>query len=838
MRWFRWITILSLFIMLHTSWGDRARGAVLFLTIGPGARAAGMGEAFVAIADDPTATYWNPAGLGRYPLSSRWYDFDLPDEKAKYFAAVKTARADVDFRKYDIWAAGKSSLWMLRRDKWHFSEKYTVTDPEGQSIHSILYEFADLETYDSNYVSNVLAKKTMDFNNLTDTIVPAEKEIEIPFIYFVPDSITALVGAGKSLWIGTRHGLYRYSRGIWRRENTKGSPANKPITVLAVDDNENLWVGTDGGIFIRRGTQWSSYTSANGLPSSKITAIFTKNHRDVWIATARGPAHYNGASWKTEYSYSIYDRKKNLSSNTDTSNVDESIEEITWDDVVEELFGTKGTQRKRLLIETLRTQNDALNKDKPPENITVPYNILFPDDITSIYVDKFDNVWFGSKLGLVRFDGKRWKVFGWKAETIEEPTTLEDWVNSKWADQSDATKKMLVEKIRGFGFINNTKFDKGEVVEYPANPASGNAFDIGKGFMKNDVLIASEYGLLRYYPNLHQFRYQMAGGLSKKIVYYLKSMGGEFLFGMEGKLKVYSQGKPGISLMHVQWLPELASDIYYEYLSGVYYLENWGTIGGAVTYISLGKSDQVNEAGEVLGGFYSYETAITASYGARVVPNLYAGLNVKFIYSALAPQVYVGHEKKSGTGNSFAVDAGILYDGPFPGLSFGACVQHLGPDIHYIDAAQADPLPRNLKVGAAYRILNTDYQKLLVAADVDKEIIKFKQPENPWALEWRYAVKRIGLEYSYSNFFSLRGGYIIDYDYYPKKDAVDKVSKEDYVYDPDDYIATNYYTFGVGLHYGSMLFDFAYIPRISDPENQGQYLPLSDIMRFSLTVQF
>jgi len=34
-----------------------------FLKIGIGARAAGLGEAYVTIANDPTAVYWNPAGL-------------------------------------------------------------------------------------------------------------------------------------------------------------------------------------------------------------------------------------------------------------------------------------------------------------------------------------------------------------------------------------------------------------------------------------------------------------------------------------------------------------------------------------------------------------------------------------------------------------------------------------------------------------------------------------------------------------------------------------------------------------------------------------------------------
>lgn len=34
-----------------------------FLKVGVGARAMGMGSAYVALADDPTASYWNPAGL-------------------------------------------------------------------------------------------------------------------------------------------------------------------------------------------------------------------------------------------------------------------------------------------------------------------------------------------------------------------------------------------------------------------------------------------------------------------------------------------------------------------------------------------------------------------------------------------------------------------------------------------------------------------------------------------------------------------------------------------------------------------------------------------------------
>ncbi len=46
--------------------GGQRRGttSLEFLKIGVGARAEGMGQAFVSVANDPSAMYWNPAGIG------------------------------------------------------------------------------------------------------------------------------------------------------------------------------------------------------------------------------------------------------------------------------------------------------------------------------------------------------------------------------------------------------------------------------------------------------------------------------------------------------------------------------------------------------------------------------------------------------------------------------------------------------------------------------------------------------------------------------------------------------------------------------------------------------
>jgi len=60
-----------------------------FLRIGIGARAAGLGEAYVAIANDPSAVYWNPAGLAsiqrqELELSHVRWPADINFEHAAY----------------------------------------------------------------------------------------------------------------------------------------------------------------------------------------------------------------------------------------------------------------------------------------------------------------------------------------------------------------------------------------------------------------------------------------------------------------------------------------------------------------------------------------------------------------------------------------------------------------------------------------------------------------------------------------------------------------------------------------------------------------------------------
>ena len=164
---------------------------------------------------------------------------------------------------------------------------------------------------------------------------------------------------------------------------------------------------------------------------------------------------------------------------------------------------------------------------------------------------------------------------------------------------------------------------------------------------------------------------------------------------------------------------------------------------------------------------------------------------------------------------------GLLYKATFlRGLSMGANLSNMGPKAAYIDRAQADPLPTNLKFGVAYNIINQEFNRLTITTDINKELVVRNSDgtsdEFYAALfsAWgdgdliKSIIWNVGMEYWYSTLVGLRVGYW--------NDDLGKVFP---------------ITFGVSLKYSVYRFDFSYL-------NAGENHPLSDTMRYSLSVIF
>ncbi len=263
----------------------------------------------------------------------------------------------------------------------------------------------------------------------------------------------------------------------------------------------------------------------------------------------------------------------------------------------------------------------------------------------------------------------------------------------------------------------------------------------------------------------------------------------------------FIDGQYNVTLMHTQLVPDW-DDVYYEYAAYAQRVEGLGTIGASIIYLTYGTQIATDpDSPDPIGEFTSYEVIPSIAYGTTLGENIAVGLNLKFVYVDLAPARFTQDQQK-GAGSTFAADVGILYRMMDGRLNLGGTIQHVGPKIAYIDEEQSDPLPRNLKLGAAYRAFEDEMNHLVVCVEYNKSMVIVEDIGDPTI----GVILNVGAEYRYYDLFALRGGY---------------------VYDEDGEVKD--FAFGMGLKYKSWAFDVANVPQA-----EGLKRPF----RFSLTATF
>lgn len=177
-----------------------------------------------------------------------------------------------------------------------------------------------------------------------------------------------------------------------------------------------------------------------------------------------------------------------------------------------------------------------------------------------------------------------------------------------------------------------------------------------------------------------------------------------------------------LGLTHVNWLPNLASDIYYDFLSYHQHFKNIGTLGGNIILLNLGEQLRMDERANYLGTFSSYMMALSASYGTALTRNSALGINIKMVHQHLTERG-AGAEKGKGYSTNFCFDIGYLKKQfLLKNLTLGATIANIGPKIAFIDYAQADPMPTNLKLGFAFKF-GGEYNRVTIAYDVNKLLV-------------------------------------------------------------------------------------------------------------------
>ncbi|MBK7446869.1 MAG: type IX secretion system outer membrane channel protein PorV [Ignavibacteria bacterium] len=304
-----------------------------------------------------------------------------------------------------------------------------------------------------------------------------------------------------------------------------------------------------------------------------------------------------------------------------------------------------------------------------------------------------------------------------------------------------------------------------------------------------------------------------------------------------------------VNFTHSPWLAGLnLGDLFYDYIAGKKYIKSInGTVGASLTYLNIGEVIYTDEFGNLDPGrnYKAYEMAFAVSYATKLSKDWAGGITGRFIYSRLSPtNLQVGNEKGTGTGISASFDLSGMWR-PIKGpkflankFSIGTNLSNLGPKISYVDAAQADPLPTQLRVGFAYDIIKSEFNNLTLTADFSKLLVNrtpsvlddsgnvlVKGTVDPFYeaifTSWKGGISgiaksiqsSIGAEYWYGSprLIALRGGFFYE--------------------DPSNG-NRKFYTLGAGLRYDLYGFDFSYISTIEESH------PLANTLRFGLLVNF
>ena len=184
------------------------------------------------------------------------------------------------------------------------------------------------------------------------------------------------------------------------------------------------------------------------------------------------------------------------------------------------------------------------------------------------------------------------------------------------------------------------------------------------------------------------------------------------------------QNRSGFSGMHVNWLPNLADDLYYEFLAFKQPI-GYGTVGGHLIYLNLGEQQGMDEFGNPTETFKSMMWAATASYGAKLTSTSSIGLNFKVFHQKLA-NTATGSESGKPYSTDFAFDIGYLKQfSPYENgiFNLGLSISNIGQEIDFIDNEQADPAPTNLKFGLYKQFIINDYNKVGLIFDINRLMV-------------------------------------------------------------------------------------------------------------------
>lgn len=751
--------ILALLCTFFTAQGA-FQTAVITLVFPPGARATGLGEAFTALADDANATYFNPAGLGQAPQANAW-KAHLVNNGAPFIAIASKKKSEFSLQE-KIWAGTPRGLLRYNGKAWESRDIYIIE--QDDQLPGVVKKY--LETEDET----VLRKATQHLREINGIEMKRYKALLVLLhkergdtVKLESDTAAATV-ASKILDLDK---LDRDSSDIAEAIGTAIDSTKLPAAAQSIVK-----------ILQTQDTEFKSLVELK-IPFSiavndSITALQVDASDKLWVGTPHGLWKFDGQMWKH---YSVID---GLPSESVTSLAIGPYDEVAV-----------GTDLGLAVLADGAWKNFDLSKVKPDLQA-----------VSAVAFGKDSMLYIGTPHGLVQKKGETWTYFDSSSGMLSSEVT---------ALYVDSDNKVWIGCLNGITIHTETswkswRFGESRVLSFAQ-------------YNDQKMWIGTTKGAIAYTPGtvkIDNTGKRIEGAPEWKVFHSKNTLQGNQVYGIavsgkdvwvatEKAINEYDYADRQVFLFWELLLPTLhLQDLWHSYFSLVWPTEDWGTIGVAANFINFGTNEYADEEGRIIKTFRSWEGVFGLCYGLELKEDLSFGLNVKYVHSALAPGIGPGDQ---GVARTFAIDAGLLQRNLFTrGLSLGLTLQNMGPPVFYISEDEKDPIPFTVKLGFAYKAIETPTVDLSLLLDLNREIAKNYDNGKPdpfykaiWtdllndtSTNWKEELQEVnintGLEFWYINFLALRLGFLFDY------------------------IGQRYeLTAGIGLKYGNMNFDFSYI---------------------------
>ena len=732
------------------AFGALGQSAVITLVFPPGARATGLGEAFTGVANDVNAIFFNPAGLGMDPLANSWKSF--LDGKGPFLAVASKHKGELMVNEV-AWAGTAKGVLRYNGRTWERFEIYLVE--QGDDIKTIARRYLSVD--DDKVISEAAWK------------IRAENGIEMKRYAVITGKLRARIA--DSLLVKAHTDIQTIARRYIDLPSADRTAAKIYADLAALTDTASADTLSDeiAALLLTKDTELDDVVELR-IPftiavNDSVTAMAMDESDRLWVGTTRG-------LWRTsESKWSRTTADDGLPSNVITSIAlgaygelavgtdagigiykDGNWSKVTAADGLSDPVITSISFGRDGALYAGSAAGLIRMKDSAITRFDTTSGLLSPR-VNALFFDSKNRLWVGGENGICIYTGKNWKRFKFPGSTV-----------LCFTEQHSGT--VWIGTNRGAISHKDGKIIKGDTLHewkpfHSKNVLHGN-FVRGMAAFGNDVWIATDRAINKY-----QWAQKQA-------------------------LLFYEPLLPAFRL----------KELWHTFGAFVYPTEEWGTLGFSINFINMGVNTWMDELGRELGAARSWEGVFGLSYGLSLTQTFSVGLNMKYVNSALAPGF-----NGAGVGKTFAVDAALLKRELFTRkLSLGFMLQNMGPAIYYMDQSEQDPIPFTLRLGAAYTAVQTQIHELTFLLDLNREVVKNytdKKPDPFWVALWTDLLHdrdeswiteiqlinvNFGIEYWYSHFMALRTGFL------------------------GDYIGERYeLTFGLGLNYGNMNFDWSYI---------------------------